>query len=324
MKKLIIIVVFLGALLSGNKLQAQQLPLFSQYLFNGFLINPGYTGLDGYSAVNLTAREQWLGLPNSPKTHLVSFQTRLLGSSFVHKKGAARRRSMGHSTTGRVGVGGYIFNDQSGIINRTGAQFAYAYHMPMQDGTLSLALSGSLSQFSIDRSKIKTGTADSYLDNNALNMFIPDMGFGAVYSTATYYAGFSVDQLLQAYLKFGKDVDKNYKLYRHYYLTGGYRYEFGESSAIEPSFLLKATNQFNYQLDIGARYYINDMYWTGLSFRTGSAFILMAGVSVDNYHFGYAFDYNLTSIRSHSFGSHEIMVAYKFGDNARRMRWLHR
>ncbi|MDP4209086.1 MAG: type IX secretion system membrane protein PorP/SprF [Bacteroidota bacterium] len=323
MKKQILILVFLMALLSGKELQAQQLPLFSQYLFNGFLINPAYAGLDGYSAVNLTAREQWLGLPNSPKTHLVSYQTRVLKNNFVRRSGSARRKMLNRYTSGRVGLGGYIYNDQSGLINRTGGQFTYAYHMPMGEGTLSMALSASLSQFAIDRSKIKTEIDDSYINNNALNMFIPDMGFGAVYSTPTYYAGLSVDQLLQAYLKFGKDVDKNYKLYRHYYITGGYRYEFGES-AIEPNMLLKVTNQFNYQLDIGAKYYINDQYWAGLSFRTGSAFILMAGVTVDKYHFGYAFDYNLTSIQKHSFGSHEIMVAYKFGDNASRMRWLHR
>jgi hypothetical protein len=50
----------------------------------------------------------------------------------------------------------------------------------------------------------------------------------------------------------------------------------------------------------------------------------MGGISVDKYHFGYAFDYTLKSIRKHTFGSHEFMFAVKFGDNARRYRWLKR
>ncbi|GAH39388.1 unnamed protein product, partial [marine sediment metagenome] len=47
-------------------------------------------------------------------------------------------------------------------------------------------------------------------------------------------------------------------------------------------------------------------------------------VRVNQLYFGYAFDYTLTSIRKHSFGSHEVMIALKLGDNARRYRWLDR
>jgi hypothetical protein len=31
--------------------------------------------------------------------------------------------------SGNVGVGGYIYNDRSGLIDRTGMQLSYAYHI---------------------------------------------------------------------------------------------------------------------------------------------------------------------------------------------------
>jgi hypothetical protein len=40
--------------------------------------------------------------------------------------------------------------------------------------------------------------------------------------------------------------------------------------------------------------------------------------------FGYAYDYTLQEIQSITYGTHEITIALKFGDNSRRYRWLDR
>jgi type IX secretion system PorP/SprF family membrane protein len=312
-------------LILSQTTRAQQLPLFSQYSFNGFLINPAYAGLSGIPTMNLTAREQWMGLPNAPKTHLVCFQTRFVRQSFVKKSAAARRKMIRKNTTGKVGLGGFIYNDKNGIINRTGGQITYAYHLKLDKATyLSMATSFSMFQFSIPRDLIKTEyDHDLYIDNHALNMWIPDMNVGVVYSTPTYYAGISADQLLQAYLKLGKSIDDSYRLYRQYNLTGGYRYEVDRQTALEGSILLKTTNQLASQLDISGRVYY-DNYWVGLSYRTGGAAIITMGAKVNRYIFGYAFDYNFNSIQRHTYGTHEFMIAIKFGDTPGRLRWLNR
>lgn len=310
----------------GKPAHAQQLPLFSQYLFNGFLINPAYAGLNGYSTVNLTAREQWVGLDNAPTTHIVSFQTRILKQSFIRRSAAARRKLMRKNTTGRVGVGGYIYNDRVGLINRTGAQGTYAYHIKLDKGTnISFAISGCIYQFAINRQKIEADFKydDPLLNSSALNTWIPDFSVGAVYSSPTYYGGISANQLLQAYIKFGGKIDNTYRLYRQYNITGGYRYEIDRDLAIEPSILVKVTNQLVAQADITTRVYYNE-YWGGLSYRTGGAAIAMFGVQVNKMLFGYAFDYNFNSLQKQTYGSHEFMIAYKFGDSASRLRFLNR
>jgi hypothetical protein len=53
-------------LLVSNTLHAQQMPAYSQYTFNGFLLNPAVAGSEGYTAINVTSREQWSGFCELP------------------------------------------------------------------------------------------------------------------------------------------------------------------------------------------------------------------------------------------------------------------
>lgn len=71
---------------------AQQVPMYSQYIMNGFLINPSIAGRDGYTTVNLTVREQWVGMADAPSTYAASIQTRLLRDSYISKSTAVRKK----------------------------------------------------------------------------------------------------------------------------------------------------------------------------------------------------------------------------------------
>ncbi len=302
---------------------SQQLPLYSQYMMNKFLLNPAVAGSEGYTAFNLTAREQWIGFKDSPKTHALCAQTRVLKNSFVSKGTSVRHKKKSTSRSGKVGLGGYVFNDQTGLVSRTGFQFTYAYHILIQKGQLSFGLSGTAYQFKVDREKLRLYEQDDELINNFDNtMFIPDADIGVYYSDPKLYAGLSASQLFQSSLKFGKRGYDNYKLKRHYYLMGGYNFDLTDDIILEPNLLLKASEGWSFQMDLGAKMYFMEDYWGGLMFRTGGALILMGGVKIDKFYIGYAFDYTLSSMMKHSFGSHEFMLAMKLGDTARRYKWL--
>lgn len=303
--------------------EAQQLPLYSQYMMNRFLINPAVAGSEGYTAFNLTAREQWIGMKYSPKTHAFSAQTRILRKSFISRGSSVKRKSSGSSRSGRVGIGGYIFNDQSGLVNRTGLQLTYAYHISFRRGQLSFGLSGSFYQFRVDKEKIILYDPSDDLINNFNNrLWVPDANIGIYYSDPRLYGGLSVSDLFQASFKFGKEGYDNFRLLRHYYAIGGYNFELSDYLIFEPSILLKASEVWSFQADITAKMYIYEDYWAGVSYRTGGALIVMGGLRVDKFFFGYAFDYTLSSIQRHSFGSHEFILAIKLGDSARRYKWL--
>jgi type IX secretion system PorP/SprF family membrane protein len=302
---------------------SQQLPLYSQYVMNKFLINPAVAGSEGYTAFNLTAREQWIGFKNSPKTHALSVQTRILKNSFIAKSALVKYKSTTGSRSGKVGLGGYIFNDRTGLVSRTGVQFTYAYHIFIRKGQLSFGLTGMAYQFKVDREALRLYEQNDDLINNFDNtLIIPDADFGVYYSDPKFYVGMSAAQLFQSSLKFGKRGYDNYRLKRHYYLMSGYNFDINDDIIIVPNVLLKTTENLNLQMDLGANIYFREDYWGGLAFRTGNAFVVMGGVKVDKFYFGYAFDYNLSSIQRYSYGSHEFMLAIKLGDNARRYRWL--
>jgi type IX secretion system PorP/SprF family membrane protein len=306
--------------------KAQQLPLYSQYIMNGFLLNPAVAGSDGYTTFNLTAREQWVGFENAPRTHAFSIQTRILKESYIIKSTPVRKKVFKPSTKGRVGIGGYIFNDKNGLVNRTGIQLTYAYHIWLRETQLSFGLSGSTFQFRVNDEELTFYDQREPLLTGDLRkaVYVPDASFGIYLSHYSYNVGFSVAQLFQSYIKLGNQSLKDYRMLRHYYLMGAYRFDLNVDYQLEPSVLFKTTETWIFQADINCKLYYKNDYWAGLSFRTNGALIAMAGIKVNQFYFGYAFDYTLTSIRKHSFGSHEVMIALKLGDSARRFRWLDR
>jgi type IX secretion system PorP/SprF family membrane protein len=180
---------------------------------------------------------------------------------------------------------------------------------------------------------------DPKLFNTEKSAFIPDANFGVYYTDKNIYFGLSAMQLFQTPLKMGADKEgPGFKMIRHYFAMGGYRFELNRDMLMEPSFLFKTTESFISQIDVNVKMYFKENYWAGLSYRTGGSYsiveetfkgkgssaIIMAGLKVDKYYFGYAFDYTFNAIGARTWGSHEFMGAVKFGDNARRYRWLNR
>ena len=189
-----------------------------------------------------------------------------------------------------------------------------------------MGLSLSAYQFRINTDDLVTPEGyDPLIDQARESMFIPDGTVGVYYTFQPFYIGLSAKNLFQASVKFGGDNSfSDYQQVRHYYLMTGYRYDMNNDFEIEPSFLIKTTEAFNLQTDITVKGYYKRDYWLGISYRTGNAFVTMVGVKIDRLYIGYAFDYSLSDIQRISYGSHEIMIGLKFGDNTRRYRWLNR
>lgn len=313
--------------LIGTLAFSQQLPLYSQYLYNKFLINPAVAGSDGYTSVNLTAREQWVGYSGAPRTFSFSWQTRMLKRSFILKQTRVKREVFRPKSDGKVGFGGYIFSDKNGLIQRNGFQASYAYHMWIQNSTqLSMGLSLTGYLYKINEKEINfEDPNEPWLNNNLRRgMFVPDATFGVYLLNARYSFGFSADQLFEASAKIGNSAYKNFKMSRQYYIFGSYDFMKGNNQIIQPAFLLMMSEQLKPQVDIGVTYIYDKGFWAGLAYRTSGALIANLGVQYQNIFIGYAFDFTLQEIQRITYGTHEITFALKFGDSARRYRWLDR
>lgn len=327
MKKYLIILLLLTFRLLSY---SQQMPIYSQYLLNDYLINPAAAGSDGYTSINITSRQQWKGLTGAPEINSLSFQTRILKRRTTIKTRRNGKNVFRHKTDGKVGLGGYIYNYSTGVIRRTGFGASYVYHTKIRSRSqlsLSLGLKGyhlRMKEEDIEFELINDPVLSTGLRRG---IFVPDLNFGVRLLESNYTIGFSADQLLGAVVKVGSNGYENYKMDRHYYLMGSYSFFKGREMEFKPSFLLKMSEQLRPQLDIGFTYTFDNFktaYWTGITYRTDGAIITSTGIRADNLFFGYSFDFSLHPIQLYSYGTHEITVAMKFGDSSRRFRWLER
>jgi type IX secretion system PorP/SprF family membrane protein len=314
-------------LLSCITVNAQQSQPFTQYLFNRFLLNPAAAGSDGFSSVGVVIKDQWTGFSASPTNQTLTGQARLPRQGLFGSR--SRRGTSGFFSPENIGVGVALFNDIRGPIRTTGAQFTYAYHLEDRFGQLSLGLSANLFQLYIDRGKIETEDDDMFLNASKLNSFVPDASFGIHYTTRDYYVGLSVSNLFQSFLMFGGRNSSNYRIERQYLLMGGYIFELNPEWNIMPTLQGKMNEHGIGQLDINVMGYYYDQFWGGFSYRTGGGgniggVSLLFGARYKQYHFGYAFDHTLSSIRKYSYGSHELMVTITFGQSERFFRYNRR
>ena len=305
---------------------AQQLPLYSQYLYNKFLINPAVAGSDGYSSFNITAREQWIGYSGAPRTFSFSGQGRVLKRSY-NLRSSSRGATFRPKTDGKIGFGGYVFSDRNGLIQRTGFQASYSYHMWIQNNTqLSMGLAVTGYHFKINEREINFENPNEPWMNNELRrgIFVPDADFGISVLNPKYNVGFSTCQMFGAAAKIGNDAYRNFRMDRHYYLFGSYSFDGANKTEFQPSALLMMSEQIKPMADIGLTYIYDQRIWAGLSYRTSKAVIANFGMTYTNMYIGYAFDFTLQEIQRVTYGTHELTIAIRFGDSARKYRWLDR
>jgi len=301
MKRLYSIFVFMIAVIPA---MAQQDALFSHYMFNGLYINPAYAGSKEFVSTTLIARKQWSGFEGAPSTQIASLHAPLNNK--------------------RVGLGVVISNDKIGITNQTDLYGSYAYHIPTNNGKVSLGLNAGFSYYKSKFSELEVwDTDDPVYEKNSLSNVLPNFGAGIYYYTQKFYAGFSVPQILsydpdQA---FHIEVEKVHRMTRHYYLTSGMILTTGGELKWRPSFLIKYTPNAPVQYDINLNLLISDIIWIGGSYRSSDAVVLLLEYQVSKkLRVGYSYDMTLSDIRSYSSGSHEIVIGYDFGFNVLKMK----
>jgi type IX secretion system PorP/SprF family membrane protein len=199
------------------------------------------------------------------------------------------------------------------------------------DGVLNdlvFGLSLSAYQFAVNTNGLIYDHNDPLLNTFDRSVFITDFNFGASFTTPKYYVGFAMTNLLRGSLLFA-DAFADTSLAKrkelgNYFLTGGVKFPLAADWILEPSAFIKASDMFfnSVQLDLTSRIYYKEDYWIGVSWRTNDAIIAMLGLKYDRFYIAYAFDFTLTDIRTQSFGTHELTLAVKFGESARRYRWL--
>jgi len=336
MKKLFLSLFIIGWVVELT--YSQQLPLYSQYAYNKYLINPAHAGSDGFTSFTISAREQWIGYKGAPRTYSFSFQSRVLKDEYKLRKGLFSGENIKYvpKTDGRVGFGAYLYSDMNGLVYRTGIATSYSYHAWLYDYTqfsLGLGLSAYHLRIAATEQSFEDPSEPWLNDNMRKGVIVPDVDFGMYLLNPHFDIGFSAQQILGASVKFGPDLEayRNYWMDRHYYIFGSYSFEVGVKTIIQPQLLFKMSEQVRPQVDIGATYIYDNTFWFGLHYRTESAFIgtirlkvWPSRVMMQTVYIGYAFDYTTNQIQRCTYGSHEMVISLKFGASDKRFRWFDR
>ncbi len=170
-------------------LKAQQLPLYTQYMLNGFQFNPAMAGYDGYTSFNLVARRQWISFPGAPNTYSFNAQTRLLKQTHRIIALPTGKNRFREGSQGKVGLGANFFNDVNGKVSRTGVQFSYAYHIFMYRSQLSFGLAGQFYQYRIGDSLSYAQAGDPLFASGISRVaFIPDANAGVASDSQTLFS----------------------------------------------------------------------------------------------------------------------------------------
>jgi type IX secretion system PorP/SprF family membrane protein len=279
------------------QLRAQQVPLYTQYMFNRIIYNPAVAGVDPYFQIRSNHRFQWVGMTDAPLTNAISFF------------GPHRSRPMGY--------GGYVYHDITGPTSRTSMTGVYAYNVEVfPDIRLSMGLSMGVMQYRVDGTQITLkDPSDRALQGEVHTSWVPDANIGLYLYGKDFWVGFSTAQLVNTKLKLYEPGTGINKLKTHFFLTGGYTYEINPDWKVEPSAMLKGTAPKAIQFDLNARVVWQDMVWLGLSYRTNDAISVLLGYSYqERIYFGYSYDITLSGLRQYNTGTHEIMFGYRFND----------
>ena len=301
-------ITFLISFLSFSNSIAQQLPQFSQYIFNGLHINPAYAGYKNEGYIQSTYRSQWVGFEGAPETFTLT-------ADFSANEGL-------------MGFGAIVMSDKIGPTNTTSALASYAYRIQTgRSSFLGLGASAGVVQYNINGDMLKPlHDNDSEIPVGNINMTTPNMNLGLFFNTDKFYAGFSAYNLIGKGTLENEDVALAYHDI-HFYLTAGALLEVSENIKFKPSFLVKQVNGSPTTYDLNGMMLFMDKLWLGASYRSNlnimnenpeagslskrNAVAFIGEIfATPNLRIGYAYDQNLNVLQDMRANSHEISVGY--------------
>lgn len=309
--------------LLGLTAKAQQMPQYSQYMINQYVLNPAVTGTYDYAHILAGYRNQWVGAfhnpygggTDAPVTYYLSGHTSI-GRDNTKPHPFRNRHNAYH------GVGGMAYQDQTGPTSHLGVLASYAYNTRLTGNwRLAMGVFLGFQQFTLDGNKLSFHEFEDY---GVRRQIVPDGSVGLWAYNKHVYVGAAVSQIFQSRLNFPTansdgTVTQKSKLANHYYVTSGVKLDITHDWAIIPSIMLKYNYPAPLSVDVNGKVRYRDMIWFGASYRNLDSFAFLAGIVIGNrFEFGYAYDLTVSKVRAASTaGSHEIVIGLRLWPRVR-------
>lgn len=294
MKLNIKIVCFLCMSLSViTKMNAQQNPEYTQYMYNTMTVNPGYAGSVGTLEATLLHRSQWVGIDGAPTTQSLTIHSPLANE--------------------RVGLGLSVVNDKLGPSSESNIDGNFSYILNLaREKRLAFGLKAGIRKLDVDWTKGRfNNPSDALLNSNISNEIKPSVGAGLYYYTNKWYLGLSVPNFIKG--NYYDDVQESIDIDRlHYYLITGYVFDLSEGLKFKPAFLGKLVSGAPLYYNLSLNFLIQEKLTLGASYQFDDSASALAGFQISNsFYIGYAYDYTVTKLNKYNDGSHEIIVRFQ-------------
>ncbi|QIA06372.1 PorP/SprF family type IX secretion system membrane protein [Draconibacterium halophilum] len=283
------VVVFL----QGKDACAQQDPMYTQYMDNMQIINPGYAGSNNVGNVLMVARSQWVEFDGAPATR-----------SFTYNIGAEDKN---------VGVGFSLMSDRIGPLKQTGFYADYSYFLRVSEKfKLGLGLKGGVSFYRANLVALETVDSDPIFSRDIYENFLPNVGVGMFLFSEDTYFGLSVPKLIENTITH-EDVTVDYinKQLMHLYFIAGHRFVVSEDFQLKTNGMVRWVSGAPVSVDMTIMGGFRDKFYVGGMYRFGDAYGLLTQFKPSpRMTIGYSYDITISELSAFNSGTHEIMFSY--------------
>jgi type IX secretion system PorP/SprF family membrane protein len=291
MKKLYLVALVVFSM--TIKLQAQQDPHYTQYMYNMNVINPAYAGSKENLSIGMLYRKQWVEIEDAPTTATFS----------------------GHAPVGKnVGLGLSVISDKIGPVEENNIYGDFSYTLQLGgEHKLAFGLKAGLTLHQVglfsDINHTLPDQNDPAFAENTSNSYF-NLGSGLFYYTNKYYLALSVPNMMKS-----KHLDFNGREFgsevSHYFITGGYVFDVSENIKFKPFFMMKSAFNAPTSLDLSTNFLFNEKFEAGVTYRLEDSFGAMINYAISpNVKLGYAYDHIVSDLNVTTPSSHEIVLLF--------------
>lgn len=285
--------IFAGIILFSIKGMSQQDPVFTQYMYNMSVVNPGYA-TDDPGMLNLGGiyRTQWVGIDGAPRTF----------NFFAHTP-----------ISQRVELGLTVVHDEIGdIIKENNITADFAYVLPTGSSSkISFGVKGGISTYDADPSGIIVNDPNDPAFQSISEVF-PVFGVGAFWFDDNYYLGLSAPNLLTSkHLENSQGLRGLGEENIHYFVTGGYVFDLNPNLKLKPAFMARGVKGAPLSVDVTANVLLYDRLEAGIGYRFDDSVTGLVNFRITpSLRVGYAYDYTTSNLSNYNDGTHEIMLLF--------------
>jgi type IX secretion system PorP/SprF family membrane protein len=299
------------SLLYVAPLAAQQLPQYTQFIFNKIGYNPAAAGTSLLSPTEIIfgARTQWIGMNNNPKAIFLSGHY-----TFIPQRAYRNWHC----------VGVYFDQDRNGVFVDNSMYACYSFHQLITKRTvMSVGMFIGAKQFYVNSSLLDRN--DPTVANSARSFFtLPDVIPGIRLNNKNFFVDLSFWQVSvfkqKSYIS-SKQIGSPSQLPLHYIFSVGRKFQLPLDNKLQVALNVKGSIKSLPNLELNVMNYWYKRFAYGFSVRSRNFVCGMFQVRVvNNLIMGFAYDLSINKLYRAAPNTAEVMIGISpaFGTTGER------